>query len=161
MAELTDQVVALGDIWDRPSCDALMGLGSAANAPDRAVELLERLLGRAGPEPPSALATRRAIEALRRAVYLPGVRQLAAVLGASERQLRRAFSEVIGLSPKQYLRVLRFRRVLDETRRTAAPSWPDLAVRAGYYDQAHLIAEFRAMTGSTPAAWIASSSTAS
>src|SRR5258708_348004 len=82
------------------------------------------------------------------------VRQLAGALGASERQLRRAFVEAVGLSPKQYLRVLRFRRVLDEARRTAAPSWSDLAASAGYYDQAHLIADFGAMTGATPAAWI-------
>jgi len=75
-------------------------------------------------------------------------------LGWAMKRLTRRFSEQVGLTPKRFARVRRFQRVL---RRTADPvtpiDWAQLAVDCGFYDQAHLIHEFRAHAGSTPAAY--------
>ena len=60
------------------------------------------------------------------------------------------FHADIGLPPKTVARLLRFRRAVD--RCAAAPSsrWSDIALDAGYLDQAHLIRDFRQFAGMTP-----------
>jgi AraC-like DNA-binding protein len=74
---------------------------------------------------------------------------LAAAVGLSERQLRRRFSVAVGLRPKAYGRVTRLHAAL---RMAGSASWADIAHRCGFYDQPHMIAEFRAATGLAPAA---------
>ncbi|WP_211771175.1 helix-turn-helix transcriptional regulator [Kutzneria sp. CA-103260] len=77
------------------------------------------------------------------------VGDLAAAVGLSERQLRRRFSNAVGLRPKAYGRVVRLHAAL---RMAGSASWADIAHRCGFYDQPHMIAEFRAATGLAPAA---------
>jgi AraC-like DNA-binding protein len=152
LSELTDQIVALEDLWSPDLRQQLQ----AAEAPGQALTLLASLLERADVyDPASARAARRAVRLIAAAAELPRVPQLAAAVGLSQRQLRRAFDEAVGLSPKQYLRVARFRRTLRAARGSDHPDWAALADRGGYFDQPHLIAEFRALTGLTPAALIA------
>jgi len=74
--------------------------------------------------------------------------------GLSAKRFDRSFREQIGVAPKVYARVVRFRRalaLLHEGRTSLAQA----ACAAGYYDQAHMNLEFRAMGGLTPAAFLA------
>jgi AraC-like DNA-binding protein len=75
------------------------------------------------------------------------VGSLAAELDWSRKRLAARFREQIGLTPKAAARLLRF----DRARSLAGTmSWGELAFACGFADQPHLIAEFRAFTGSTP-----------
>jgi AraC-like DNA-binding protein len=56
--------------------------------------------------------------------------------------------------------VLRFRRALAIIAANREISWTDLAIEAGYYDQAHLINEFQEFCGSTPEEYRGSVNTA-
>ena len=47
-----------------------------------------------------------------------------------------------------------FRRLV-ENARTTPPGWAEAAAQFGYYDQAHLIAEFKKFVGLTPAQFFA------
>jgi AraC-like DNA-binding protein len=80
------------------------------------------------------------------------VNAVAVDLGVSERHLRRVFREAVGVSPKTFAKLTRFRRALGAAREDGGASWASIAATAGYYDQAHLIAEFRAIAGVTPRA---------
>jgi AraC-like DNA-binding protein len=84
---------------------------------------------------------------------------LVAETGWSDRHLRNAFGSEIGLTPKAAARVIRFHRArLTLQRRAAAGRGLDLAglaVGCGYYDQAHMDLEFRALAGSAPTTWLA------
>jgi len=80
------------------------------------------------------------------------VGDLAAAAGLSERQLRRRFSIAVGLRPKAYGRVVRLHTALRMAGSVTRPSWVDIAHECGFYDQPHMIAEFRAATGLAPAA---------
>ncbi len=87
------------------------------------------------------------------------VSALAEETGWSSRHLRSRFAAEIGLTPKAAARVVRFdwaRRLLQ--RRAAAGRPLDLsalAAHCGYYDQAHLDADFRALAGAPPTTWLA------
>ena len=69
----------------------------------------------------------------------------------SSRHLRRSFTASVGMSPKAVARTIRFHRVLAATDAVPQVDWADVAARCGYSDQAHLIHEFTAFTGFTPA----------
>lgn len=69
--------------------------------------------------------------------------------GMTRQHLRRKFLDVVGVSPKFFARVMRFRRVVGSL--DAVSSWADAALEHGYVDQSHLIADFRALAGTTPA----------
>jgi AraC-like DNA-binding protein len=62
------------------------------------------------------------------------------------------FRETVGVSPKAFAQLARFHRALRTAREDVHASWASIAAAAGYYDQAHLIAEFRAIAGVTPRA---------
>jgi AraC-like DNA-binding protein len=74
--------------------------------------------------------------------------------GLSAKRLVRAFEEQIGLAPKLYARIVRFRRALTLLD-SGATSLARTALAAGYYDQAHMNLEFRAMSGLTPRGFLA------
>jgi AraC-like DNA-binding protein len=78
------------------------------------------------------------------------VDELASVAGVSGRQLERRFLQDVGLGPKQLCRILRFQQVLSAVEQDNA-GWSAVAVDCGYYDQAHLIRDFREFAGQTPA----------
>jgi AraC-like DNA-binding protein len=87
------------------------------------------------------------------------VADLAAETGWSERHLRDRFRIETGLGPKQAGRVIRFDRARRRLARRAAAGEPlalaDLAVSAGYFDQAHMDRDFRMLAGCSPTRWLA------
>jgi AraC-like DNA-binding protein len=97
--------------------------------------------------PSSARVVRAWSELVRTWGSVP-VRLLADEVGWSVRHLENRFREQIGLGPKAAARVLRLQRA----RRLLAQGHgqAETAAICGFYDQAHLSGEFRAMTGCTP-----------
>ena len=83
------------------------------------------------------------------------VSQLAHELGWSRKRIVARFREEIGLPPKATARLLRFDRAQALAEGVERPDWTRIAVECGYYDQSHLINEFRAIAGVTPAAFAA------
>jgi transcriptional regulator GlxA family with amidase domain len=75
---------------------------------------------------------------------------LARGLGTTARTLERRVRHATGLSPRALRAVLRFRRVFRRLDRSPAGSWARVAVESGYYDQAHMIREFRRFAGASP-----------
>ena len=85
------------------------------------------------------------------------ISDLAAETGWSGRHLTGRFRTEIGLTPKAAARVIRFDRARHLLISKAADSeyrLADLAAACGYFDQAHLAREFRALAGCPPSQWI-------
>ncbi len=72
--------------------------------------------------------------------------------GYSHRAMITLFRRSVGLAPKEYVRVLRFTRALARMR--AGHALADVALAAGYSDQAHFSREFRAFAGATPSHYL-------
>lgn len=73
-------------------------------------------------------------------------------LGHSAKYLIAQFREHVGLPPKLAARLVRFDRVVRHIRGGSSERWAELALRFGYFDQAHLVRDFRQFTGLTPTA---------
>lgn len=84
------------------------------------------------------------------------VAALADGLGWSERRLHRAFAATCGYGPKTLQRIMRLQRALGVARAGDRPArLAELAIAAGYADQAHMTRDFGALTGFTPAVYLA------
>jgi AraC-like DNA-binding protein len=74
------------------------------------------------------------------------VAEVACEVGVSERQLQRWVCDAVGYGPKMLARVLRFRRL-----QALSPApLAELALDAGYADQAHMTAEVTRLAGISP-----------
>jgi AraC-like DNA-binding protein len=85
-----------------------------------------------------------------------GTRSIAALdawQGRSRARFGAAFRDRVGVSPKRFARIVRFNRALDAIARGNA-ALGEIALAAGYYDQAHFTTEFRAHAGLTPATYL-------
>ncbi|MGH9649519.1 MAG: helix-turn-helix domain-containing protein, partial [Terriglobales bacterium] len=72
--------------------------------------------------------------------------------GIGKRQIERLFQQHVGVGPKLFARMVRFRSVLRAMRGNSPPNWADVAAGCGYSDQAHLIRDFQQFAGRTPRA---------
>ena len=73
-------------------------------------------------------------------------------LGVTTRHLRRAFIEGVGVGPKDFARTDRLQRAIRYAETSS--DWGRIAADTGYYDQSHLIADFRQLLGLTPNAFL-------
>ncbi|PYC78888.1 AraC family transcriptional regulator [Streptomyces tateyamensis] len=89
-----------------------------------------------------------------------GVAELADQVGWSPRHLSERFGTEIGLAPKAAGRVIRFDRARRRLAAGRVGSLAELAAGCGYFDQAHLAREFRALAGCPPSRWLAEESPA-
>lgn len=84
------------------------------------------------------------------------IARIAQAAGLSERRLALLFRRQIGMTPKHYARLLRFRAVMAQAHEQTTVDWSALAADCGYGDQAHLSHEFRRFAGVSPSAFMAS-----
>jgi AraC-like DNA-binding protein len=91
----------------------------------------------------------RAVFEMERTGGLVRIRGLADRLSWSSRQLQRRFRDAVGISPKLFCRMQRFQRVFAAMDRPDS-SWVSAAMDCGYYDQAHLIRDYREFSGKAP-----------
>jgi AraC-like DNA-binding protein len=91
----------------------------------------------------------RAVAALE-AAPARSIAEIADELGITHGHLDREFSRVVGLSPRTLARILRVRRLLEHIDIHAPVEWTELAGSLGWFDQAHLIRDFKRHTGVTP-----------
>jgi AraC-like DNA-binding protein len=78
---------------------------------------------------------------------------LARVAGTSVRSLHRLFEQYVGVGPKWVVRRSRVQEAAERVARAERVDWAKTAQELGYHDQAHLIRDFRAQVGFTPAAY--------
>lgn len=72
----------------------------------------------------------------------------------TQKHLISQFKKFIGITPKQYQRVLRFNDVFVQMQGDQFLSWTDIAYRCGYSDQSHFIREFKSFSGFIPEAFL-------
>ncbi len=71
-------------------------------------------------------------------------------LNIGRRHLERKFNDQVGMTPRLFLRIVRFQNVFRIIRNKQVKNLTDLTYRAGYFDQSHFNRDFKAFTGSSP-----------
>jgi methylphosphotriester-DNA--protein-cysteine methyltransferase len=120
--------------------------GAATSALFRAAEAwLAARLAAARTRPSET--TRRAVARILRARGRERVEDAATALGTGRRSLERAFAKDLGISPKRFARIVRLNAVLSTLGHAERARAVDVALEAGYFDQAHLARDFRDVAG--------------
>jgi AraC-like DNA-binding protein len=146
--ELFGTTAPLSDLLSRRDADRLQAqVIDAADDRGRVAVLESFLAARLRPQQPDAIVS-AAVDAIIETQGTVPIRVLARRLATSRDPLEKRFRRAVGTSPKQFASLLRLRRAIDGYRPGA--SLTQLALEAGYFDQAHFIRAMRAVTGQAP-----------
>jgi AraC-like DNA-binding protein len=145
--ELADRHTSIEDLWGPPARRLWERLSAEPDLQRRVAIfeafLLERL--------PRVHSIHPAIaHALSRFPYTHDIAEIVEETGYSHRRFIQLFRSTVGLSPRLYTRVLRFQRAFKMVSAKSRAAWIDIAMSAGYADQAHFNREFREFAGVTP-----------
>ncbi len=151
--ELHNADLALGDL-DRGEADRLLNQVCSASGEQALATMQRYLTGKLGGAAPIPPAMRYAAAQLSRKGGVRGVRRIQQDTGLSHTRLIQLFREHVGLTPKLFCRVRRFRRLLACIDKDLPVNWAALAADCGYFDQSHLIRDFRTFAGITPAEYV-------
>lgn len=150
--ELTGRVVELDDVLGADARRLVERLHAAATWAERFALLDAALLARASAAPPARPDVAYAERRLRETAGRLPIEALARELRCSRRHLARRFASDVGLAPKAFARVQRFRRAAALLRDPGGPPLGEIAFACGYADQAHFAREVRELAGVTPTA---------
>jgi AraC-like DNA-binding protein len=138
MSTLTGKMLPLK--WGRRFC--LPGCRTAANLDAALLPLLVR-------QPDHRIEA--AVNHLIATAGVAPLSEAAVIAGWTPRHLQRRFLEEVGLTPCVFARMQRFQKVF-RAFEESGNSWVRTALECGYFDQGHLIRDFRELAGQTPAA---------
>lgn len=173
-SEILDTHLAFDNIVSPARARRLRGQLNESPTPANFIATIERSL--ADPAPPDPID--KALAWLTQNQGQVPIDELASAASLSPRQFRRLVIQRTGLSPKHLARTLRFRHAAQkagraplalvalastqhaegrQARAQQSPDWSQIALECGYYDQSHLINDFRTFAGRPPSAFIATS----
>lgn len=150
-AEIQDKAVSLDAVWDR-SVESLRDRLSETQGVSQKMRLLGESLTRRD-DSGTSHATSHAANRLASAAP-PTVSSVSEELGVSRKHLNALFDRHVGLPPKAYAQVHRLNRALSALSKPSPLPLSQIAVDAGYYDQAHMNRDFRNNAGVTPTAYL-------
>ena len=78
------------------------------------------------------------------------IEQISNKVGYSQKHLIKLFKDNVGLTPKGFLKIIRFQKAIEEIGVSQKADWTGIAYESGFYDQAHFINDFKAFSGYTP-----------
>lgn len=153
MADLVDRVLPLADVFGERA-DALAR--SVAGEPDteRALGSIGAFLESLAPATDDNIA--RVVELVslvQRERSITRSEALARHAGLNVRSLQRLFERYLGLGPKWVIARARVQEAAERIATGQSVDFALLAVELGYHDQAHLIRDFKAQIGFTPAVY--------
>jgi AraC-like DNA-binding protein len=151
VSSLTNRIVAANDVFGADGDELEATLVSAGEEGER-VHAVDAFFLRRVPEPDDnvPLADRLVGEILRQP-QIRTVEDLATQTCLGKRSLQRLFREYVGVPPKWVIRRYRLHELIERLDAGPERNWSDLALELGYFDQAHLINDFKAITGYSPA----------
>ncbi|GAB3227746.1 AraC family transcriptional regulator [Spirosoma arcticum] len=158
MLELTKQPVDLEALWGRQVTQLTEQL---SELPSQRVALLETFLTKRLPIFTQPLTTAdHAIRLMAQQPASQSIQSLVTQLGVSRQFLARQFAQQVGISPKQFGRIARFNALHRFIAGHQQPNWLDMVYQFGYYDQSHLIKDFRQFMGWSPSDYLQASTQA-
>ncbi|MCG8347949.1 MAG: helix-turn-helix domain-containing protein [Chloroflexales bacterium] len=156
IAQLTDSALSITEAFGAAGCEleALVLAQPDAAAMIAPVEAFLR--ARLPPWDPNLDLINQIVDQIIVDRTITQVDAVAARFNLSKRSLQRIFKRYVGVSPKWVIKRYRLHGVAEQMARGALVDWPQLALDLGYFDQPHLIKDFKAVVGRTPADYLRS-----
>jgi AraC-like DNA-binding protein len=150
VSSLADSTVPASRIFGK-AVDALATILASSRKESEKVSAANAFLRARLPEPDDTIAL--AAQLVARILAEPNIKtvnDLATRTGISKRSLERLFNDYVGVGPKWVIRRYRLHELIEKFDSRGQPNWAQLALDLGYFDQAHLINDFKSMVGYTP-----------
>lgn len=155
VSTITDRALDAGDASAFGPAGATLAAAVGLAADDAArIALVEAFLrAHSAPLSPEGALVVSAVAQAEGDPSLARVADLARRVDATPRTLERLFRAHAGVSPKWVLRTFRVLQAAERVKAGAPADWAGLAQELGYFDQPHLIRDFKAWVGETPASY--------
>ncbi|MBK8503875.1 MAG: AraC family transcriptional regulator [Saprospiraceae bacterium] len=75
-------------------------------------------------------------------------------VGYSQKHVIKIFKANVGVTPKEFLKIIRFQKAIQDIEERRVVSWTSISDDCGFYDQSHFIADFRNFSGMTPSEYL-------
>jgi AraC-like DNA-binding protein len=147
---LVNRIVALDNLWPRNDVERLRDAVCERPLPHALAQLREAVLGRLAPLARRWTLERSAERLLTARCGRLSIDDVATHYGISRQRFTRGFHEATGLSPKLFARIVRFQGLVHALLSNDVALWASVASDTGFYDQAHMINEFRDFAGAPP-----------
>ncbi|HEY8581486.1 MAG TPA: helix-turn-helix domain-containing protein [Capillimicrobium sp.] len=153
-AELCDEPVTVEQVWGRRATAELRERLATAGRPQAMLALLEHELRQRLRETTGLALVRHTSSIIAAARGTASIGALTRAAGVSSTHLAQRYKELVGVTPKRLARTYRFAGTVLGLDAAGPVDWLEIAGRAGYYDQAHFVRDFRAFTGMTPTRYL-------
>jgi AraC-like DNA-binding protein len=155
---IVDRIVPLDDLWHRDDADRLLALAASLERTRSVSALADALLSRisrpvssnVGGPSRRELVTDAAARTITVRAGNVSIAGMARTHGLSRHQFARRFTDATGVPPKLFARIARFHALVQSLLATDVSQWASLSSGLGFYDQAHMINEFRTLAGAPP-----------
>ena len=91
-----------------------------------------------------------AVDLIRQAKGKLSLTDVASDICLCQRHFERKFKSTVGVSPKMFAKIFRFKHAAQCLQNYPHKDLLTIAVECGYYDHAHLIKDFKSLSGNTP-----------
>lgn len=150
MNEIVDCVVDADLIWGSDFADLREQIAANKDS-DEKFQIVEDFLNR---EFIAKLVLNPCVEyALRQIIHQPdqiSLSKLSDKIGYSQKHFIKLFKNQVGITPKSYLKIMRFQKAINEIEKFSKADWTLISNDCGFYDQAHFINDFKLFAGFTP-----------
>jgi len=149
-SELVDRIVSLQDLWTSDDVERLFASPPCMDLPNCLSALKNALASRAGRPSSGETVGQTSPRFITLHSGLVSINSMVRSHGLSRREFSRRFRAAAGLPPKLFARITRFQALVHALLSTDISLWASVSLDVGFYDQAHMINEFRAFAGSPP-----------
>ena len=149
-SELVDRIVPLDDLWARDDVERLCASLSCVEVRRGLSMLNDELVTRIGASGSAELVGRTAPRLITLHRGRVSIDEMSTRHGLSRQEFARRFHAAAGLRPKLYARITRFQALVHALLATDVSQWASVSSTVGFYDQAHMINEFRGFAGAPP-----------
>ncbi len=149
-SQLLDRIVPLDDLWGSAEVEACVARLCSIEFERRPIALEAMLARRFGGSAAVDPLGRSVSSLIRARAGRISITEMTRLHGISRQRLARRFRHTSGLSPKTFARTTRFQALVQALLATDVAEWARRSTSLGYYDQAHMINEFRCFAGAPP-----------
>ncbi|MEM7028766.1 MAG: AraC family transcriptional regulator [Chloroflexota bacterium] len=155
IAAFRNQVVEMDSVWGHLVAEIREQLAVVDTLQQRFAVLEQILLRKLRQDLYGLDAVQFAVQAITQLDHFSSVKALSEQMGLSQKHLIDQFHKMVGLSPKQFARIVKFNQVLQAIDATKPVNWAEIALDCHYYDQAHFNRDFKAFCGFSPSTYLA------